>query len=205
MPLYDSLPPSRLPRHLTAEGVAHHFSVTLGVRVDLQELPQGERAALARARLPTPPEARLLDRVLQLVPPGLLTAVERLLIVDSGAVGQLGSYRAGVIRIFTPALRLGQPDPQAERRYSYFTTTVLHEIGHAVYSRRLTLPQRATLDDLYLAALLASGRWRTHEPSEQGAEHYFVDDLFVAALLGVSPELPRSLAAREFLRTLGIP
>jgi hypothetical protein len=93
-------------------------------------------------------------------------------------------------------------DQQYGRRYSYFTTTVAHEFGHAVYVMRLSNRDRALVTDLYLDDL-ASAR-RAAEPSEEGAEHYFVD-LFAHGLLHVSSEAMHIPGARELLRSLGLP
>jgi hypothetical protein len=200
MPLDASLPASQLAR-ATAEEILRHFHAAYSVRVDLEDVPAAERLSLVGARLPEPPEARLLDRVLQVVPPGLRRAVDRILIVDNGVAGQYGGYRSGIIRIYTPALRLTLADPAAASRYSYFTTTVLHELGHAVYDR-LSADQRGAVADLYLDFLI-EGLPASVEPTPKGAEHYFVD-LVVAALLGLGAHGMGVNAVRERVRALGI-
>src|SRR4051794_15464196 len=153
MPLDRALPPRR-PARPNAEQIARHFVETFGVGVDpadLETLPAHVRLGLAGARLPEPPEAALLDRVLQLIPAQLLKAVDRVLIVDTGETGRPGSYDARIVRIRTPALDLRRADPEYGNEYSVFTTTVIHELGHAVYEELLTDHQR----DLVLASYAA--------------------------------------------------
>src|SRR5438094_107258 len=128
MAVDETLSPPRLRVRSAREQIVRHFPTAFGVRIDpgdLAALPDRERLSLAGARLPEPPEAVLLDRVLQLVPVRLLEPVDRILIVDRGSTGTYGGFRAGIIRIYTPALRLTLPDPDYGRRFSFFTTTVL--------------------------------------------------------------------------------
>jgi hypothetical protein len=68
MPLDETLLPPRLSIGATQEEIVAFFAATFGVRVGLSDLPAGERASLAGARVPRPDEARLLDRVLQMLP-----------------------------------------------------------------------------------------------------------------------------------------
>ena len=203
MPLDASLPPPRLPRNAGLDEIVRHFPAAFGVRVDLDDLPRGELLRLAGARLPEPPEARLLDRALQLVPPPLLRAVDRILMVDSGLTGTYGMYLNGLIGLHSPALRVHDADPRYGGRLSYFSTTVVHEVRHAVYARELTPAQRASIVELYLTRFVQSAFPDASEPSEAGAEHYFVD-MFVAALLGQGGEFLRAGEARERLRVLGL-
>jgi hypothetical protein len=101
-----------LPARATLQEIVRYFPVAHAARVDLAELPPAERSSLILARLPELPEALLLDRVLQLLPPMLAGAADRILIVDSGVAGQLGSYRAGIIRLFVAALLHFGREPQ---------------------------------------------------------------------------------------------
>src|SRR5919197_1554782 len=101
MPLDDVLPSSRLPHEPAGGQIVAHFHTAHGVRVDWDDLTMNERLGLAGARLPEPPEAHLLDRVLQLVPRALLQPVQRILIVDNGAVGRFGGYLAGLVRLYS--------------------------------------------------------------------------------------------------------
>lgn len=204
MPADDPLPPSRLPTSIAPTEIAYRLLTAAGVRVDWEGLLAVEHLSWADARLPDVAEAHLLDRVLQLVPPALKSAGERIVIVDSGAVGRFGSYRSGIIRLYTPALRLTLPDPEYDRRFSYFTTTVLHETGHAVYARHLSDRDRALVDDLYLERLASTRRAHAGEATQEGAEHHLVD-LFVHGLLHISSEPMRNPAARDLLRALGLP
>ncbi len=94
MPVDNTLPPSRLPAYPASEQIVRHFPATFGVQVDLSgldALPVQERLTLLGARLPEPPEAVLLDRILELVPAGMLPAIGRIVMLDSLAVGRLGT------------------------------------------------------------------------------------------------------------------
>src|SRR5438067_2290547 len=116
MPLDDELPPSRLPLDVQADEIAQHFLAAFGVRVDvegLDALPGWERLSLAGARLPEPPEAVLLDRVLQLVPRALLVAVERIVIVQSRGTARYGGSRSGIVRVSAQEAWVSEGD----RRY----------------------------------------------------------------------------------------
>jgi hypothetical protein len=186
MAVDDTLPPSRLPADTGAADVARHFGAAHGVQVDLDginQLPERVRLSLGGARLLEPPEAVLLDRVLQLVPPPLLRAVDRVLIVDTGETGRTGTYDGRIVRIRTPALRLREGDPLFGGRFSVFTTTVLHEVGHAVYEEWLTPRQRDVLLEDYIAFLSRSGASTEGEPKETGVQHHLVA-LLLTALLG---------------------
>lgn len=207
MPLDDTLHPSRLPTRATVQQLVNHFPSEHDVRVDLVGLgvllPQ-VRLGLAGARLPEPSEAALLDRVLQLVPAPLLACVDRVLIVDTGETGRLGTYERRIVRIRTPALRLRDGDPVYGRRFSLFTTTVLHEIAHAVYEEWLTPPQRELLLDDYISFLARSGAETEGEPRESGVQHHFVA-LMLTALLGYTRPFMSVAYARSMLRELGVP
>jgi hypothetical protein len=203
MPPDDALPPSRLPASPSAEQIARHFVSTFGVRVDLDALPAASRLSLAGARVPEPPEAALLDRVLQLVPAPLLTAVDRILVVDRGETGRAGSYDSRIIRIRTPALNLREGDPIYRRRFSLFTTTVLHELAHAVYEEWLTPEQRDLVLDDYIAFLERSGAPTEGEPSETGVQHHLAA-IMLTALLGYSRPFISVSQARRAWERLGV-
>src|SRR5438128_2484301 len=81
------------------------------------------------------------------------------------AVGRFGGYLGGIIRLYSPALRLTFADPHFSGRFSYFTTTVLHEIGHAIYAEEFGDEQRRRVTDLYLAELIATNEEDEVEPS----------------------------------------
>lgn len=179
----------------------------MGVRVDLHALdalPALERLSLAGARLPEPPEAVLLDRVLQLVPAPLLAAVDRVLIVDTGETARPGSYHGRMVRIRTPALDLRRGDPDYGNRFSVFTTTVLHEIGHAVYEELLTPRQRDLVLDDYIAFLDRSGASTEGEPTEAGVQHHLVA-VTLTALLGYGRPFISVSQARAAWEKLGVP
>jgi hypothetical protein len=203
MPVDDSLPQPLLPPRASRDEIARHVPTTFGPRVDVNGVPEAEMLRLAGARLPDVNEARLLDRVLQLVPPPLLSAVTRILIVDNGMVGLLGRYRARIVCLYTPVLRLSLADPRYRRRFSLFTTTTLHEIAHGVYAERLTGAQRRRVVDLYLDQVSSSEPFGHAEPSEHSAEHYFVN-LFVAGLLGFGDPPLGVSGVRHLLRDLGV-
>ena len=201
-----ALPPSRLPAHPGARQIAQHFAETYGVRIDLGALdllPAYVRLSLAHARPPESPEATLLDRVLQLVPAPLLEAVDRVLIVDTGETGRPGSYDYRIIRIRTPALDLRRGDPEYGNEFSVFTTTIVHELGHAVYEELLTLRQREILLDDYLLFLERSGAPPESEPTETGTQHHLAT-LLLTALLGHGKRLMSVVYARSVLAELGI-
>lgn len=204
MPLDDVLPPPRLPPLARKEQIEGHFPAAFGVRVDvgdLDALPPRIRASLTGLRLPEPPEAVLLDRVLQVVPTVPLRLIERILIVDAGITGLLGIYLHGLIRLGTDALQLRRPDRQFAGVLSVFTGTVLHEIGHAVYGRLLTPAQRFAAEDLYLAFVEED---EGAAPSSEEAEHHLVA-LFVAGVAGIGYGPFGAARVRELLNAVGIP
>lgn len=206
MPRDDTLPISRLPARATARQVTGHFPAEYGARIDLdglEALPPQERLSLVGARLPEPPEAVLLDRVLQLVPPHMLAVVERVLIIASGETARLGGFDAGIVRIRTPVLALRQGDGEYGNRFSRFTTTVLHEIGHAVFERWLTTEQRTAVVNAYLDDLARSREVARVDPSDREAQHYFIS-LLLPVLLGSGMPPLSSGEARRRLAALGI-
>jgi hypothetical protein len=205
MPPDDVLPPPHLPPLAREEQIVRHFPAAFGVRIDVGDvdaLPPHITASLTGVRLPEPPEAVLLDRVLQVVPAIPLRLIERILIADAGVTGLLGVYSDGVIRLGTDALQLRRPDRQFAGVLSVFTATVLHEIGHAVYRRLLTPAQRFAAEDLYLAFVEEEGE--DAEPSAEEAEHHLLA-LFVAGVAGIGYG-PFGLArVREMLKAVGVP
>src|SRR5258707_401752 len=145
MPLDDELPPSRLPSQVQAQQIARHFPEAFGVRVDLDDLdtlPALERQSLFGARLPEPPEAVLLDRVLQLIPKALLAPAERLVMLPSRGTARPGGSRSRIVRLSAQEARVREGDPRYGRAFSMFTTTLLHEIGHLVFAETLAETQR---------------------------------------------------------------
>ncbi|MBI3970823.1 MAG: hypothetical protein HY332_06000 [Chloroflexi bacterium] len=206
MPLDDDLPPSRLPSHVPARQVVEHFPGAFGIRVhvdDLNALPTLERQSLSGARLPEPPEAVLLDRVLQLVPLELLQAVERIVILQTRGTARQGGSRSRAIRLSAQEARVREGDPRYGRAFSLFTTTVLHEIGHVVFAEVLTETQREQvyadyMDDLERLPVLPAS-----EPSQAGLEHYFIR-YFIAALLGRGERPVRAGDARRRMAALGL-
>jgi hypothetical protein len=206
MPLDQSLPPSRLSADPSAEETVRQFSSVLGVRVDLEglnTLPAQERLSLAGARLPEPPEAVLLDRVLQLVPPVLLRPVERIVIVQSRGTARFGGSRGRIVRLSAQEARVGEADPRYGGGFSLFTTTVLHEVGHVVFEACLTAEQRDQLSDEYIEELDARPSIPPGAPTQLGLEHYFIR-FFVAALPGRGESPLSGSAARRRLAELGV-
>jgi hypothetical protein len=186
MSLDRALPPSQLPTHPNAAQIARYFAERCGVRVDLaglDMLPAYVRLSLQGARLPEPPEAAMLDRVLQLIPTPLLKAVDRVPVVDTGETGRPGSYDARIIRVRTPALKLRNGDPEYGKEFSIFTTTVIHELGHAVYEELLTDHQRDLVLASYVAFLDQLGTPPADEPTDAGVQNHFVA-LLLTVLLG---------------------
>src|SRR5262245_60780651 len=148
MPFDDSLVPSRLPALPSAAQIVQHFPLAFGVRVDVEGLdtfPALERLRLKHARPPEPPEAVLLDRVLQLAPPALLVPIRRVLILGTRGTARMGGHRQGIVRVSAQEARTREGDARYGNRFSLFTTTVLHEIGHAVWDLCLTPAQRGTI------------------------------------------------------------
>lgn len=206
MPLDDTLPPSRLPANPTAAEIVRHFPSSFGVPVDVEgvgALPALERLSLAGARLPEPPEAVLLDRVLQLVPAELIRTVKRLVIVQSRGTARFGGSRSRIVRLSAQEARIGEGDYRYGDRFSLFSTTVLHEIGHVVFEACLSVEQHAQLSDEYLEELDARPRIPPGEPTQLGLEHYFIR-FFVAALLGRGEPPLSGSAARRRLAELGM-
>lgn len=187
MPSDDDLPPSRLPERVEQEQIVRHFSEAFGIRVDvegIEALPASERLSLAGARPPEPPEAVLLDRVLQLVPAALLTPVARIVMLPSRGTAREGGSRNRIIRLSAHEARMYEGDPRYGRAFSVFTTTVLHEIGHVVFEECLSDAQQRLLADEYLKALIAADEEvPPGEPSDVGVHHHFIR-YFIAALLG---------------------
>jgi len=206
MPIDDELPPSRLLLEAEADQFVWHFPTAFGVRVDLEgldALPAVERLSLSGARLLEPPEAVLLDRVLQLVPVAMLAAVERIVIVQTRGTARYGASRNGIVRLSAQEARVREGDRRYGNRFSLFTTTLLHEIGHLVFEASLTPEQQGQVLRLYLEELDSSPYPPPDEPSQQGLEHYFIR-FFVAALLGRGEPPLSGSAARRRLDEIGL-
>jgi hypothetical protein len=207
MALDDALPPARLPATPAPGEIARHFPSTYGISVDadtLHLLPARQRVGLHGARLPEPPEAVLIDRVLQLVEAGLLRGVERIVLLPSRGTARYGSYLDGVIRLGVDAASRRVRDPEFGGRYSVFTTTLLHEIGHAVFAAWLSDRQRSDVVDAYLDRLSQRRSPVEEEPTPEAAEHFFVD-LVTGALLRVESKSASIREARALLQDLGVP
>ena len=206
MPLDDELPPSRLPARSEQERIVQHFTDAFGVRVDpegLDVVQEREHVSFIGARLPKPLEAVLMDRVLQLVPVEMLRGVERIVMLPSRGTARYGGYLNGIIRLAAdPAWRRTR-DAEFGGNYSLFTTTLLHEVGHAVYRRWLTDEQRALATDLYLNWFIRQQPPGTPQPTAGGGEHFFIA-LFCSALLGANSPWGTTREAREFLDALGV-
>src|SRR5688572_20242167 len=109
MPLDDNLPPPRLPEGPSPRQIVGHILREFGVRVDtegLDDLPERMRRHVTGARLPEPPEAVVLDRVLQLVPRMLLRSVERIVMVQTRGTARLGGALGGVLAISAEEARV---------------------------------------------------------------------------------------------------
>lgn len=206
MPLDDELPTPRRPARLEPEQIVHHFLEEFGVRVDRDHLdlvPERERMGFENARLPEPPEAVLMDRVLQLLPVDLLRGVERIVILPSRGTARYGGYLNGIIRLGVDAAWRRTRDNEFGGNYSLFTTTLLHEVGHAVYQRCLTDSQRTQVTDFYLEWFVQRQPLGVPEPTPAGDEHIFVA-LLSAALLSSESPWGTTREAREFLDALGV-
>src|SRR6266508_110988 len=168
MPFDDSLPPSRLPAFPELDQVLAHFPDAFGIRVDtdgLDRLPAVERQRYAAARLPEPPESVHLDRVLQLVPLRLLSGIERILVLPTRGTARPGGYLNGIVSVSAAEADARRPDPEYGDRFSVFKTTVLHEIGHAIFETVLTPEQQEAVRTDYLEELADLGDLSASEPS----------------------------------------
>src|SRR6266496_1390680 len=129
MPVDDTLPPSRLPALLELDQILGHFPAAFGIRVDtawLDALPVSERQRYATARLPEPPEAVLLDRVLQLVPRRLLQGIDRIVVLPTRGTGRPGGYLNGILSVSASEADVRRPDSDYSNRFSVFATTLVH-------------------------------------------------------------------------------
>ena len=163
-----------------------------------------EPVSFAGACLPEPPEAVLMDRVLQLVPLELLRGVERIVMLPSRGTARYGSYLNGSIRLGVDAASRRQPDAEFGNRYSLFTTTLLHEVGHAIHQVWLTNEQRAKVVDAYLDRFIEREQDEDGEPTMWQAEHFFID-LITGVLLRVDSASASLAEARAVLGELGVP
>ena len=180
MPLDETLPASSLSPNPTVQQIAGHFLKNYGVRVDgegFNALSPAQRLSLSGARLPEPPEAHLLDRSFQVVPNGMLQTVRRIVLLETGFVGRYGSYQDGIVRIIDSPLLLREGDPDFGKNYSFFVTTVLHEIGHAVFERWLTSAQQGAVEESYLSQMVEAEELGSDvEATQRGVEHYFINN-----------------------------
>lgn len=207
MPRDDALPTSRLQPHVGREQVVRHFPEAFGVRVDREGLDlvqERERISFEGARLPEPPEAVLMDRVLQLVPVEMLRGVERIVILPSRGTARYGGYLNGIICLGTDAATRRLADAEFGGRFSLFTTTLLHEVSHAIYQVWLTHQQRAEVIDAYLDRFIEREQDEDGEPTTRQAEHFFID-LVMGVLLRVDTALASFAEARALLGQLGVP
>ncbi len=206
MPVDDTLPPSQLADILAINQILHHFPAAFGIRVDtagLDELPELERQRYGTARPPEPPEAVLLDQVLQLVPRRLLRGIDRILVLPTRGTGRPGGYLHGIVAVSASEADVRRPDPDYDNRFSVFVTTVVHEIGHAVFQTALTPAQQDLVLDRYVKSLDALAVIPPEEPTQQGVEHYFID-YFLPALLHFGSHAHGAAAARRMLAEFGV-
>jgi hypothetical protein len=94
-------------------------------------------------------------------------------------------------------------DPEFGNRFTVFTTTVLHEIGHAAFLTALTPAQQDVVLDRYIKILTARGDNPPGEPSQQGTEHHFIDH-FLPALVGYGRPPFGAAASRRALADFGL-
>jgi hypothetical protein len=206
MPLDDTLPPSRLPTFAEFDQILTHFPAAFDIRVDtegLDLLPPLDRQRYAGARPPEPPEAVLLDRVLQIVPPSLLKSVERIVTLRTRGTARLGGSLLGIVALSAEEARLRERDVRFTGNFSLFTTTVLHEVGHAVFDAFLSEAQRGQVERDFFELLDKMGVIPPGEPSPSGIEHHFVG-YFIAAVLGHAEPPISAGEARRYLAHLGL-
>jgi hypothetical protein len=161
-----------------------------------------ERQRYATARALEPPEAVLLDRVLQLVPRRLLRGIDRIVVLPTRGTGRPGGYVNGIVCVSAWEADVRRPDPDFSNRYSVFVTTLVHEIGHAVFQTALTPAQQELVLDRYVNRLDTLGVIPPDEPTQQGVEHFFIDN-FLSALLRFGSHTHGAAAARRVLVEFG--
>jgi len=162
-----------------------------------------ERQRYAAARPPEPPEAVLLDRVLQLVPLRILRGIDRVVVLPTRGTARPGGYLNGIVSIGASEADVRRPDPDFSNRFSVFTTTVVHEIGHGVFQTALTPYQQELVLDRYVKRLDALGVIAPDEPTQQGTEHFFID-YFLPALLRFGSHAHGAAASRRVLAEFGV-
>jgi hypothetical protein len=145
-----------------------------------------------------------MDRVLQLVPREMLRGVERIVMLPSRGTARYGSYLNGIIRLGVDAASRRLPDGEFGSRYSLVTTTLLHEIGHAIHQVWLTNEQRAKVVDAYLDRFIERRGEEDGEPTTRQAEHFFID-LVMGVLLRVDTASASLAEAGAVLGELGVP
>lgn len=207
MPFDDTLPPSRLPPFSEVDQILAHFPAAFDIRVDtggLERLPALERQRFAAARPPEPPEAVLLDRVLQLVPARLLRGIERILVLPTRGTARPGGYLTGIVSVSAAEADVRRPDPIYGNRFSVFTTTVLHEIGHAVFETELTAQgQYEVLGSYALSEVASAAEARPEAELIEDVQHHFIR-YFLPALLGYGRPPYSAAASRRALALFGL-
>lgn len=122
----------------------------------------------------------MLDRVLQLVPSRLLRGVERIVVLPTRGTARPGGYLNGAISIGVRYADMRRPDAEYGNRFSVFTTTIAHEIGHAIFETVLSADEQYRAIGDYAAeprGLVAD------QLLDADIQHYFID-FFIPALLG---------------------
>ena len=207
MPFDDTLPPSRLPAFPELDQILAHFPTAFGVRVDsggLDRLSALARQRYAAARPPEPPEAVLLDRVLQLVPPRLLRGIERIFLVPTRGTARPGGYLNGIVCVSAAEADVRRPDGDYANRFSVFTTTVLHEIGHAVFETVLTADgQYEVLGSYAYSEERLLDRARSEAELLEEVQHHFIR-FFLPALLGYGRPPYSAAASRRSLAAFSL-
>ncbi|MBI3971150.1 MAG: hypothetical protein HY332_07650 [Chloroflexi bacterium] len=116
---------------------------------------------------------------------------------------RLGGFLNGIVRLSALEADVRRPDAEYGNRFSLFTTTTLHEIGHAIFETALSASQQDIVMSDYLETLDAGVSVPAGEPSDQGTQHLFIDFL-VSALLGYGRP-PRSAgASRRRIAAFGL-
>jgi hypothetical protein len=203
MPSDDTLPPSRLPAFPEIDEILAHFPAAFGIRVDtdgLDRLPAVERRRYAAARPPEPPEAVLLDRVLQLTPLRLLWGVERIVVLPTRGTARPGGYLNGIVSLSAAEADARRSDPEYENRFSVFTTTVAHEIGHAIFATMLSAEEQYRVVGDYVAE---PTRLAADELLDNDIQHHFIG-IFIPALLGYGRAPRTAGASRRKLAEFGL-
>jgi hypothetical protein len=199
----DTLPPSRLPAFVEFDQILAHFPAAFGIRVDtdgLHRLPAVDRQRYATARPPEPPEAVLLDRVLQLAPLRLLRGVDRMVILPTRGTARPGGYLNGIVSVSAAEADAGRPDPEYGNRFSVFATTIAHEIGHAIFVTMLSAEEQYRVVGDYVAD---PRRLAVDDLLDNDIQHHFIS-IFIPALLGYGRAPRTAGASRRKLAEFGL-